>query len=257
MGSEEVGNRQIILNDYIKGFPKESDMSLKTSSIKLKVPADSPNAIMVKNLYLSCDPYMRNRMQKTEGSYVEPFTPGTPIVGYGVSKVVDSAHLNFKVGDLVWGMTGWEEYSLIKDPETLIKIRHTDVPLSYYTGILGSYIFKDLCTVKRKHRVKKTAFFTEQVSMVIEKNVLAKYKDPGCPTMSCTIGNHEFAQALLNLGASVNIMPYAIYSALGLGEIKPTSMILQLAYRSTIKPKGVVEDVLVQIDNFLLSRGFL
>lgn len=53
-----------------------------------------------------------------------------------MSKVVDSAHLNFKVGDLVWGMTGWEEYSLIKDPETLIKIQHTDVPLSYHTGIL-------------------------------------------------------------------------------------------------------------------------
>ncbi|XP_022891575.1 2-alkenal reductase (NADP(+)-dependent)-like [Olea europaea var. sylvestris] len=155
MGSEEVGNRQIILNDYIKGFPKESDMSLKTSSIKLKVPADSPNAILVKNLYLSCDPYMRNRMQKTEGSYIEPYTPGTPIVGYGVSKVVDSAHLNFKVGDLVWGRTGWEEYSLIKEPETLIKIQHTDVPLSYYTGILGmpgmtAYTgFYEVCSPKK------------------------------------------------------------------------------------------------------------
>ncbi|XP_022891576.1 2-alkenal reductase (NADP(+)-dependent)-like [Olea europaea var. sylvestris] len=155
MGSEEVGNRQIVLNDYIKGFPKESDMSLKTSSIKLKVPADSPNAILVKNLYLSCDPYMRSRMQKSEGGYTESYTPGTPIVGYGVSKVVDSAHLNFKVGDLVWGMTGWEEYSLIKAPETLFKIQHTDVPLSYYTGILGmpgmtAYTgFYEVCSPKK------------------------------------------------------------------------------------------------------------
>lgn len=61
-----------------------------------------------------------------------------PIVGYGVAKVINSKHANFAKGDLVWGMTGWEEYSLITDPESLFKIQHTDVPLSYYTGILGN-----------------------------------------------------------------------------------------------------------------------
>ncbi|XP_075661974.1 2-alkenal reductase (NADP(+)-dependent)-like [Castanea sativa] len=60
------------------------------------------------------------------------------IFGYGVAKVLDSRHPEFKVGDLVWGITGWEEYSLItKTTDTLVKIQHTDVPLSYYTGILG------------------------------------------------------------------------------------------------------------------------
>lgn len=58
-------------------------------------------------------------------------------MGLGVAKVVDSAHPNFKKDDLVWGMTGWEEYSIITAPETLFKIHNTDVPLSYYTGILG------------------------------------------------------------------------------------------------------------------------
>jgi NADPH-dependent curcumin reductase CurA len=62
-----------------------------------------------------------------------------PIVGYGVARVVDSRHSDFKKGDLVWGRTiGWEEYSLITTPEYLFKINHTDdIPLSYYTGILG------------------------------------------------------------------------------------------------------------------------
>ena len=60
------------------------------------------------------------------------------IFGYGVAKVLDSEQSGFKAGDLVWGITGWEEYSLItKTTDTLIKIQHTDVPLSYYTGILG------------------------------------------------------------------------------------------------------------------------
>ncbi|KAK6130594.1 hypothetical protein DH2020_035686 [Rehmannia glutinosa] len=135
--AEEVSNKQIVLKDYVKGYPKESDMVLKTSSIKLKVPEDCHDAVLVKNLYLSCDPYMRNRMSKIEGSYVDSFTPGSPITGYGVARVVDSCHPNFKKGDLIWGITGWEEYSLIKSTEGLFKIQHTDIPLSYYTGILG------------------------------------------------------------------------------------------------------------------------
>nr|KYP76421.1 putative NADP-dependent oxidoreductase P2 [Cajanus cajan] len=60
-----------------------------------------------------------------------------PINGFGVAEVLDSGHPNFNAGDLVWGTTKWEEYSLIQKPESLFKIQHTDVPLSYYTGILG------------------------------------------------------------------------------------------------------------------------
>lgn len=73
---EEVSNKQIILKDYVNGVPKESDMELRISTIKLKVPEDS-KAVLVKNLYLSCDPYMRPRMKKTEGSYTDSFTPGS------------------------------------------------------------------------------------------------------------------------------------------------------------------------------------
>jgi NADPH-dependent curcumin reductase CurA len=56
---------------------------------------------------------------------------------FGVSKVVASGHPGFKVGDLVWGITGWEEYTLSPNPESLFKINHPEIPLSYYTGILG------------------------------------------------------------------------------------------------------------------------
>ncbi|KNA15052.1 hypothetical protein SOVF_101690 [Spinacia oleracea] len=137
MAGVEVSNKQVIFKDYVVGFPKESDMEFKTSKIILKVPEDS-NGILLKNLYLSCDPYMRSRMAKHDRpTYVESFLPGSPITGYGVSKVLDSRHPNFKVGDLLWGITGWEEYSLVTSPQHFFKIEHTDVPLSYYTGILG------------------------------------------------------------------------------------------------------------------------
>ncbi|GLU15000.1 hypothetical protein SLE2022_315300 [Rubroshorea leprosula] len=130
---EEVRNKQVILRDYVNGSPKESDMYTATGTIQLKVPEGCRGAVLVKNLYLSCDPYMGNRMKKG----ADGMEPGSPLTGYGVSKVVDSVHPDFKKGDLVWGITTWEEYSLITSPESLRKIEHTDVPLSYYTGILG------------------------------------------------------------------------------------------------------------------------
>ncbi|XP_021751880.1 2-alkenal reductase (NADP(+)-dependent)-like [Chenopodium quinoa] len=137
MAGQEVSNKQVVLKDYVVGFPKESDMEFKTSKINLKLSEDS-NGILLKNLYLSCDPYMRSRMTKHDRpTYVESFVPGSPIMGYGVSKVLDSRHPDYKAGDLVWGITGWEEYSLISSPQLFFKIEHTDVPLSYYTGILG------------------------------------------------------------------------------------------------------------------------
>ncbi|KAJ4962912.1 hypothetical protein NE237_022851 [Protea cynaroides] len=156
---DEVSNKQVILRDYITGFPKETDMDLTTETIKLKVP-DGSKAILVKNLYLSCDPYMRSCMTKLEGkNYVPPFTPGSPITGVGVAKVVNSDHPNFEEGELVWGMTRWEEYTLITMVDRLFKIKDTDVPLSYHTGLLGmpgltAYVgFYELCSPKRGENV--------------------------------------------------------------------------------------------------------
>ncbi|XP_042991370.1 uncharacterized protein LOC122318232, partial [Carya illinoinensis] len=88
-----------------------------------------------------------------------------------------------------------------------------NLPLLHVIKQVPTYakVLKDLCTVKRKHHVKKTAFLTKQVSALIKQRIPPKYKDPGCPTIACCIGNHEFGQALLDLGASVNLMPYSIY----------------------------------------------
>ena len=87
-------------------------------------------------------------------------------------------------------------------------------------------VIKDLCTIKRKHHVKKTAFLTEQVSVVIQHKTPPKYKNPGCPTISCTIGDYIMEHALLDLGTSVILIPFSVYQKLGLGELKPTSVTL-------------------------------
>ncbi|XP_049404601.1 2-alkenal reductase (NADP(+)-dependent)-like [Solanum stenotomum] len=160
MAEEMMNNKQIILKQYVEGYPKESDMEFKNSIIKLNVQEGS-NVVILKNLYLSCDPYMRNRMSKLEGSYIQSFTPGYPITGYGVSKVLKSGDSNFQEGDLVWGMTGWEEHtSIVTTTQSMFKIDHDkDVPLSYYTGILGmpgvtAYAgFNEVCSPKKGETV--------------------------------------------------------------------------------------------------------
>ena len=84
-----------------------------------------------------------------------------------------------------------------------------------------------------------------------------KYKDPGSPTISVNIGGTCLDKALLDLGASVNLLPYSVYKQLGLGELKPTNITLSLADRSVKIPKGIVEDVLVKVDKFYYPVDFI
>jgi hypothetical protein len=116
---------------------------------------------------------------------------------------------------------------------------------------------KDLCTMKRKLNVKKKAFLAEQVSAILQNDNALKYKDPGCPTIPCFIGEHKIEKALLDLGASVNLLPYSVFQSLNLGELKPTPVTLLLADRSVKVPRGIVEDVLVQVDKFIYFVDFI
>ena len=71
-----------------------------------------------------------------------------------------------------------------------------------------------------------------------------KYNDPGCPTISVMIGVELVEKALLDMGASENLLPYFVYKQLGLGELKPTSITLSLVDRSVKIPRGVIEGCL-------------
>jgi hypothetical protein len=105
--------------------------------------------------------------------------------------------------------------------------------------------------------VKKKVFLAEQVSAILQNNNALKYKDPGCLTISCFIGEHKIERALLDLGASVNLLPYLVFQRLNLGELKPTSVTLLLADRYVKVPKGIVEDVLIQVDKFIYRVDFI
>uniref|UniRef100_A0A8R7TZE8 Oxidoreductase N-terminal domain-containing protein n=1 Tax=Triticum urartu TaxID=4572 RepID=A0A8R7TZE8_TRIUA len=72
-------NRKVVLRDYISRAPREDDMALVDGgAVPLRVPEGAAGpAVLVKNLYLSCDPYMRGRMRDFHGSYIPPFKPGS------------------------------------------------------------------------------------------------------------------------------------------------------------------------------------
>ena len=134
-----------------------------------------------------------------------------------------------------------------------------NIPLLDAIKQIPSYakFLKDLFTVKRKLGVNKDAFMIEQSTSLIQNNLPPKYKDPGSPTISIVVGNSKLGHALVDLGASVNLFPYSVYVELGLGELEPTNITLQLADRSVKILRGIVKDVLVQVDKFYFPVDFV
>jgi len=80
---------------------------------------------------------------------------------------------------------------------------------------------KDMCTKKRKTNVFKKVFLATNISKLLLGLIPVKYKDLGCPTIVCTIGQTEISRALLDLGASINLLPFSIYQQLELGDLSP------------------------------------
>ncbi|CAL9012117.1 unnamed protein product, partial [Prunus brigantina] len=90
----------------------------------------------------------------------------------------------------------------------------------------------------------------------LQRKLPPKCKDPGSFTIPCVIGNTKFEHAMLDLVASINVMPYPIYASMNLGELKNDGVIIQLADRSNAYPKGVLEDILVQVNHLIFPADF-
>ncbi|CAN6723541.1 unnamed protein product [Malus baccata var. baccata] len=115
---------------------------------------------------------------------------------------------------------------------------------------------KELCTTRKRISNKEVVKVSENVSAVLQRKLPPKCKDPGSFTIPCVIGNTRFEQCMLDLGASINVMPYSIYASMNLGELKQDGVIIQLADRSNAYPKGVLEDVLVQVNHLIFPADF-
>ncbi|KAL5554294.1 hypothetical protein UlMin_041695 [Ulmus minor] len=104
---------------------------------------------------------------------------------------------------------------------------------------------KEVLSNKRKLETNEKVMLMEECSAILQRKPPPKLKDPGSFTIRCTIGDFNFDKVLCDLGASINLMPLSIFRKLGLGEVKPTTVSLQLADRSIKHLRGIIEDVLV------------
>ncbi|XP_040947357.1 uncharacterized protein [Gossypium hirsutum] len=141
--------------------------------------------------------------------------------------------------------------------ETFQKVQ-VNVPLIDAIKQVPRYakFLKELCTSKRKLSGNEISSLCENVSAVFRKKLPTKCKDPGIFSIPCKIGDLKLDRAMLDLGASINVMPRSIYDKVQLGALKDTGLIIQLADRSNAYPDGVLEDVLVQVNELVFPVDF-
>lgn len=132
MSFENTSNRQVIFERHPHGMPDSGCFKLKYSTLD---PLET-GQVRVRNHYLSLDPYIRMRMEKTD-SYAPVMAIGEVMVGRTAGRVVESRDPNFSEGEWVVGRLGWQDYSTVKGNE-LQRINPELAPVSAYLGSLGS-----------------------------------------------------------------------------------------------------------------------
>ena len=127
-------NRQIHLVSRPQGEPSVDNFAL----VEAPLTALADGEVLVRNHYLSLDPYMRGRMNESK-SYAQPQPLNEVMIGGTVGEVVESRNAHFSVGDKVVGMGGWQEYQRVNASQrgVLQKVDTTHIPLSAYLGAVG------------------------------------------------------------------------------------------------------------------------
>jgi NADPH-dependent curcumin reductase CurA len=124
-------NRQILLASRPEGWVTEANFKL----VEAPVPTPGDGQFVVRNHWLSLDPYMRGRMDAVK-SYAKYAELGEVMIGGTVGEVIASKHPKFAPGDFVNGAFGWQEYAL-SDGALARKVDPARAPLSYHLGVLG------------------------------------------------------------------------------------------------------------------------
>ena len=126
---------------------------------------------------------------------------------------------------------------------------YINVPFTEVLTQMSSYakFLKEILSNKRKIEEDETVNLTEEHSAIIQSKLPHKLKDPGSFSIPCVIGSETIRKAMCDLGASVSLMSLSLYERMGIGELKPTRMTLQLADRSVKYPSGIIEDIPIKV----------
>ena len=141
----------------------------------------------------------------------------------------------------------------------VLKQLHINIPLVEALEQMPNYVkfMKDILTKKRRLGEFEAVALTKECSSFLQNKLPPKMTDPGSFTIPCSIGNSYRGKALCDLGANINLMPMSVFRQLGVGEVRPTTVTLQLADRSLAHPDGKIEDVLVRVDKFIFPADFI
>ncbi|GJW06204.1 DNA-directed DNA polymerase [Tanacetum coccineum] len=136
---------------------------------------------------------------------------------------------------------------------------HINLPFIEALAQMPKYatFIKGLLTNKSRLEEACKIIMNERCSAILLTKLPSKEKDPGSFTIPCGIGQLHIDNALADLGASISLMPYTMYKKLSLGEPKATRMSLELADRSIQYPRGIIKNVLIKVDKFVLLIDFV
>lgn len=126
-----LASREIRLAARPRGEPAPGDFELT----EVELPDPGPGEVLVRNLWMSVDPYMRGRMNDMK-SYVPPFALGEPLQGGAVGEVLASGDPALAPGQKVLHMLGWREHAILTADQARV-LQESGAPLSAYLGVLG------------------------------------------------------------------------------------------------------------------------
>ncbi|GJW23571.1 reverse transcriptase domain-containing protein [Tanacetum coccineum] len=134
----------------------------------------------------------------------------------------------------------------------MIQAVRINVPLVDVLAGMPNYgkFLKELVSNQHKLEQISSAFLSDEISAMIQNKVPPKLGDPGSFLILCTFSKAFSCNALADLGASINLMPYSLYAKLSLETLKPTKMSIRLADRSFQHPIRIVENMLVEVNKF-------
>ncbi len=188
-------NRQVLLAARPQGWVRESDFRI----VESPMPAIRDGQVLVRNLWLSLDPYMRGRMSDAK-SYAQPLKIGDVMIGGTAGEVIESRHADFKIGDKVVGTLGWQLYAAC-DGNVLRQVDDARLPLSAYLGVVAmpgvtAWIgLSDICQPKLGETVVVTAASGAVGSVVGQ---LAKLR--GCRAVGVAGGPEKCRYVVEELG---------------------------------------------------------
>nr|GEV88743.1 hypothetical protein [Tanacetum cinerariifolium] len=249
-----VGDNEVIfdMDQSIKRSPTEDDECYGVGDLDDAINAeaqgllenDTPDSFLLKGLEKSNDQSDLESYESYECKAVDDYDSGEQI------RRIESVNTQLRKEK-----EGAQRKKFLQN----LKQLHINLPFIEAVAQIPKYAKFLKGLLKNKARLEETCTITmnERCSAVLLNKLPSKAEDPGSFTIPCDISQLHINNALAYLGASISLMPYTMYEKISLGEPKSTRMSLELANRSIKYPRGIVENVLIKVDKFVLPIDFV